>query len=81
MYPRKKNYRNTIVVLIGLMMTSSFLTAQNEIGLQLYTFRNQIPKDIPGMLEKISKMGIRELEGGGTYGLSVDSFKALLKKK
>jgi len=32
------------------------------------------------MLEKISKMGIRELEGGGTYGLPVDSFKALLKK-
>ena len=80
MYRLKKNYRNTIVVLIGLMMTSSLLTAQTEIGLQLYTFRNQIPKDIPGMLEKISKMGIRELEGGGTYGLSVDSFKTLLKK-
>ena len=57
MYPRKKNYRNTIVVLIGLMMTSSFLTAQNEIGLQLYTFRNQIPKDIPGMLEKNQQDG------------------------
>lgn len=80
MYPVKKNHRNTIVMLIALMMTSSFLTAQTEIGLQLYTFRNQIPKDIPGMLEKISKMGIRELEGGGTYGLPVDSFKTLLKK-
>ena len=32
------------------------------------------------MLQKISNMGIRELEGGGTYGLSVDSFKTLLKK-
>jgi sugar phosphate isomerase/epimerase len=32
------------------------------------------------MLQKISKMGIRELEGGGTYGLTVDSFKTLLKK-
>ncbi len=51
-----------------------------EIGVQLYTFRNQIPKDIPGTLEKISKMGIRELEGGGSYGLPVEEFKALLTK-
>ncbi len=51
-----------------------------EIGVQLYTFRNQIPQDVPGTFEKISKMGIRELEGGGTYGLPVPEFKALLKK-
>lgn len=51
-----------------------------EIGVQLYTFRNQIPKDIPGTLEKISRMGIKELEGGGSYGLPVDEFKSLLKK-
>lgn len=51
-----------------------------EIGVQLYTFRNQIPKDIPGTLEKISKMGIKELEGGGSYGLPVDEYKSLLKK-
>ena len=51
-----------------------------EIGVQLYTFRNQLPKDIPGTLEKISQMGIRELEAGGSYGLPVDEFKSLLKK-
>lgn len=33
--------------------------AQTEIGLELYSFRNQLPKDIPGMLQKISSMGIR----------------------
>ena len=75
-----KFYHKRLTLLIGLLAGSSFLFAQTEIGLQLYTFRNQIAKDIPGMFEKISKMGIRELEGGGTYGLSVDSFKALLKK-
>lgn len=75
-----KFYQKRVMLLIGLLAGSCFLFAQTEIGLQLYTFRNQIPKDIPGMFEKISKMGIRELEGGGTYGLSVDSFKTLLKK-
>ena len=75
-----KSYRKSLTLLIGLFVSSSFLIAQTEIGLQLYTFRNQIPKDVPGMFEKISKMGIRELEGGSTYGLSVDSFKTLLKK-
>lgn len=51
-----------------------------EIGLQLYSFRNQLPGNVPAVLEKISAMGIRELEGGPTYGLPMDEFKALLKK-
>jgi len=80
MFSVKKIYQKQFLILIVLLVSSNLLVAQTEIGLQLYTFRNQIPKDIPGMLEKISKMGIRELEGGGTYGLPVDSFKALLKK-
>src|SRR5688500_1787559 len=75
-----KNISSKAVLMFGLLFSSSVLSAQTEIGLQLYTFRNQIPKDVPGMLQKISSMGIRELEGGGTYGLPIDSFKTLLKK-
>lgn len=66
------------VLLFSLL--SLTLSAQQTIGVQLYTFRAQIPKDVPGMLEKISQMGIRELEGGGTYGLPVEEYKALLEK-
>lgn len=51
-----------------------------EIGVQLYSFRKQLPGNVPAMLEKISKMGIKELEGGDSYGLPVAEFKALLKK-
>lgn len=54
--------------------------AQPRIGLQLYTFRNQLPNDVPRMLEKISQMGIRYLEGGGTYNLPKETFKELLRK-
>ena len=50
-----------------------------EIGVELYSFRKQLPGNVPAMLEKISKMGIKELEGGDSYGLPVDEFKSLLK--
>ena len=51
------------------------LVNAQEIGVQLYSFRNEIPKDIPGTLKKIREMGIKELEGGGTYCLR-DSCKS-----
>ena len=70
----------SVLFVAGFLLHHSVLFAQTEIGLQLYTFRKQIPNDVPGMFQKISAMGIKELEGGGTYGMSVDSFKMLLKK-
>ena len=66
--------------ILPLLLIAQFVFAQPEIGLELYSFRNQLPKDVPGMLQKISQMGIRELEGGSTYGMSLDSFKMLLAK-
>src|SRR3984885_2734533 len=54
--------------------------AQTTIGLQLYSFRNEFKTDVPGTLQKISAMGIRQIEGGGTYGMSMKDFKALLIK-
>jgi len=53
-------------------------TAQTTIGLQLYSFRNEFKTDVPGTLKKIGEMGIRQIEGGGTYGLSMDAFKQML---
>jgi len=50
------------------------------IGVQLYSFRNQFKTDIPGTLDKINKMGIREVEGGDSYGMPADEFKSLLQK-
>lgn len=56
------------------------LNAQTDIGVQLYTFRNQFKTDVPGTLEKISKMGLRFIEGGGTYGMPMSEYKTLLAK-
>jgi sugar phosphate isomerase/epimerase len=50
------------------------------VGLQLYSVRQHMPKDVPGTLARIRAMGFRELEGGGDYGLGTDGFLAELKK-
>ncbi|GAC1430349.1 MAG: sugar phosphate isomerase/epimerase [Chitinophagaceae bacterium] len=69
-----------------ILTTAAFLlllfavSAQTAIGLQLYSFRNEFKKDVPGTLQKINQMGIRQIEGGGTYGMPLDAFKQLLAK-
>ena len=55
------------------------LTAQ-EIGLQLYSLRNEFKLDVPGTLARIKNWNIKEIEGGGTYGLPVDEYKKLLSQ-
>ncbi len=72
-------FRLAIVLLVLLPANISVARSQ-EIGAQLYSFRNQIPQDIPGTLQQIRAMGIREIEGGGSYGLPMADYKAMLDK-
>ncbi|MBT8205277.1 MAG: TIM barrel protein [Eudoraea sp.] len=67
-----------ILVVIGLI--SNGLSAQ-EVGLQLYSLRNQFKSDVIGTLDLIESWGITKLEGGGTYGMSVAAFKEELRKR
>ncbi len=71
--------RKLFILIIGVCIGFA-ARAQTEIGVQLYSFRNQFPKDVPGTLKKISEMGIRQIEGGDTYGMPMNEFKQLLKK-
>ena len=68
----------TRLTVLLLAMTCSFsaltLNAQ-EIGLQLYSLRNQFKTDVTGTLDVIQSWGITKIEGGGTYGMSMDDFK------
>ncbi|MDQ2657579.1 MAG: sugar phosphate isomerase/epimerase [Bacteroidota bacterium] len=63
-----------------LLVLSGPVKAQTEIGLQLYSLRNQFKTEVPGTLDLVEKWGIREIEGGDTYGLPIDEFKRLLKE-
>lgn len=51
------------------------------IGVQAYTFRKQFPKDPIATLDMIQRMGITELEGGPTAGMSPEKFKALCQAR
>ncbi len=55
------------------------------VGLQLYTLRDLLPKDVKGVIEKVAKAGYKEVETygytaeAGFWGLEAKSFKALLE--
>lgn len=68
-----------IAAVIVLMTFSLAMNAQ-EVGLQLYSLRNQFETDVPGTLKIISDWGITKIEGGSTYGLSMEEFQGLLAK-
>ena len=67
-----------VLFILGLIAIVLSAKAQTTIGLQLYTFRHEFKTDVPGTLQKIHAMGIREIEGGGTYGLPADEYKKML---
>src|SRR5687767_11986849 len=71
---------NILLIVLLVVIVSESLNAQTEIGLQLYSLREEFKKDVPATLAKIKSWGITELEGGETYGLSLEEFKKLVEQ-
>lgn len=67
---------------MSLLVTSSFLNVikAQEIGLQLYSLREQMKLDVENYHKIIQQWGIQYIEGGDTYGMSDRKYKALLEK-
>ncbi|MEY2647766.1 MAG: hypothetical protein RL282_479, partial [Bacteroidota bacterium] len=65
------------LLFISLLLISSAMQAQ-EIGIQLYSVRNEVKKDLKGTLQKVRAMGIKELEGGELYGMKIQDYKSML---
>ena len=69
---------------LAIMPNLAFDIKNKNIGLQLYTLRDALPKDVKGTIEKISKIGYNEVETYGFsakdafFGTSVKDFKSLL---
>ncbi|HET7180159.1 MAG TPA: sugar phosphate isomerase/epimerase [Chryseosolibacter sp.] len=70
-----------LACLLALLVFSPAVRAQTEIGIQLYTLRNQFKNDVAGTLDLIQRWGIHEIEGGSTYGLPMEEFKKMLKDR
>ncbi|MEM9141391.1 MAG: sugar phosphate isomerase/epimerase [Bacteroidota bacterium] len=65
-------------VSLGVFFLGASLWAQ-EVGIQLYSLRDQFKEDVPGTLRLIRDWGLTKIEGGGTYGLPLEEYKELLR--
>lgn len=80
----------SIVLAAGVFLCSTVSGAQElhkadqgpgfkgPVGLQLYSLRDQLAKDIRGTLGRVRDFGITYVELAGTYGMSSDRFKGEL---
>jgi sugar phosphate isomerase/epimerase len=51
---------------------------KGPLGVQLYSFRDAMPKDVRGTLRRVHDLGFREVELAGTYGMSAGDFRRVL---
>jgi len=83
--------RNLIAIAIMIAITGSLSTlftsckTGKNIGLQLYSIRDSINKDVPAAIEKVAKMGYTFVEPAGYrdgkfYGMDPVAFKELCAK-
>lgn len=49
-----------------------------NVGLQLYSLREQFPKDVAGTMQLVHSMGINDVEAGNQYGLTAEQFRRVL---
>ncbi|KQR68177.1 xylose isomerase [Pedobacter sp. Leaf176] len=70
MISRRKFITNSSMTAAAAFLMPSFAFAAEKrvVGLQLYTLREELPKDVKGVLEKVAKAGFKEVE---TYGFSI----------
>ncbi|RZJ78411.1 MAG: sugar phosphate isomerase/epimerase [Flavobacterium sp.] len=66
-------------------LSNAFAPAKRAIGIQLYSLRDIIGKDVKGVIQQVAKAGFKEVETygyapvkGSFWGLSPKEFKALL---
>jgi len=71
----------------ALMVAPKLLSAMDKLtpGIQLYSLRDQLPKDVKGVIAKVAKAGYKEVETfgystqAGYWGLDARAFSQLLK--
>lgn len=53
---------------------------KGAVGLELYSLRHLLEKDVPGTLKKVRALGFEEVEVPGFYGKTAPEFAGLMKK-
>jgi sugar phosphate isomerase/epimerase len=65
-------------LLVGFLVLANFPVFGQEIGLGLYSLRNEFAKDAPAAMAQVREMGFRQVELSETYGLSFPQLIKLL---
>jgi len=84
---RRKFIQTSSITAAGLLTLPSFLEAakkKSAIGLQLYTLRDVIMKDVKGVLTSVAAMGYTEAEtygykDGKLFGMPIAEFGSFMK--
>jgi sugar phosphate isomerase/epimerase len=83
----RREFLSTIAVGIGVSAVAQAWAAPQEeiktslngpLGLQLWSLREYLPKDLRGTLTKVKAMGFREVEGAGTWKHTPAEMRAAL---
>ncbi|MDO1511585.1 sugar phosphate isomerase/epimerase [Maribacter confluentis] len=70
--------RRKKIIIAAFFIGSGYMAQAQEVGLQLYSLRNQFKVNVANTLGLINEWGITKIEGGGTYDMPLEEFKALL---
>jgi sugar phosphate isomerase/epimerase len=78
-------------VFVSLSLASGLWAAEHNagigpsfkgpVGLQLYSLRAEFTKNVPATLDKVKSYGIKYVETAGTYNLSAEKFRDMLKER
>jgi sugar phosphate isomerase/epimerase len=91
MNSRRTFIKQAGVAAAGAILMPSFAcstaaaSSSRPIGLQLYTLREYLPKDVKGVLAKVAQAGYKEVEtygytpADGYFGTNLSTFKTILK--
>ncbi|HPA20581.1 MAG TPA: sugar phosphate isomerase/epimerase [Verrucomicrobiae bacterium] len=71
-------YLSSLALVLGCTQPVASGGFEGEVGLQMYSFREDFKKDVPGTIEKIKALGFKEVELAGTYGMPPEAFKKLI---
>jgi sugar phosphate isomerase/epimerase len=64
----------------GTRQTSGGAAGSDQIGVQLYTVRDQMEKDFAGTLERVARIGFRKVEFAGYFDHQPQEVRALLDR-
>ena len=71
-----------IVIVLAAALSRAIAGSFNGAwGIQLYSLRDELATNVPGTLDEVKRWGVKNVELAGTYGMTVEQFKAELDRQ